>query len=205
MPDPQSLEPRRRPTGGRAQKTVARILDATAELLDEVGFDELTTNHIAERAKVNVASIYKYFPNKYAVLSALADQMRDEQLGLLAEGLQARGDWRKEVATMLDAFKDLFVSRPGFAELAAVLSSSPMLREIDEASLAAEAKVIAERMVDYGVEEGKADREAMARVVLEAARGVFPLVRRAGPAQRKRLMRELGRMIECYLGNYVKG
>jgi len=203
VPDAQSLEPRRRPAGGRAQKTVERILASTAELLDEVGFDDLSTNRIAEHAGVNVASLYKYFPNKYALLVALADQMREMQLVLLSERLQPRGDWRGELEALLDAYLHLFLSEPGFAALAAVLSSSPSLREIDETSLAAEARVIAERVVAYGLEGSRADREAIARVMLEAARGVLPLVRRAGPARRKRLMRELHRMLEAYLSTYI--
>lgn len=201
----QTLEPRRRPAAGPARQTVDRILASTAELLDEVGFDNLTTNLIAERADVNVASLYKYFPNKYSVLTALAEQMRDMQLELLAERLQPQGDWRGELQTLLDAYVELFVSRPGFAELATVLSSSPPLRAIDEASLAAEARVIAERVVHYGIEGTRADREAIARVILEATRGVLPLVRRAAPAGRKRLMRELRRMLEAYLSSYIEG
>ena len=201
----QTLEPRRRPAAGPARQTVDRILASTAELLDEVGFDDLTTNLIAERADVNVASLYKYFPNKYSVLMALAEQMRDMQIELLAEKLQPQGDWRSELQTLLDAYVELFVSRPGFAELATVLSSSPPLRAIDEASLAAEARVIAERVVHYGIEGTRADREAIARVMLEATRGVLPLVRRAAPAGRKRLMRELRRMLEAYLSSYIEG
>jgi AcrR family transcriptional regulator len=201
----QTLEPRRRPAAGPARQTVDRILASTAELLDEVGFDDLTTNLIAERADVNVASLYKYFPNKYSVLTALAEQMRDMQLELLAERLQPQGDWRGELQTLLDAYVELFVSRPGFAELAMVLSSSPPLRAIDEASLAAEARVIAERVVHYGIEGTRADREAIARVMLEATRGVLPLVRRAAPAGRRRLMRELRRMLEAYLSSYIEG
>ena len=205
MSKSQTLEPRRRPAAGPARQTVDRILASTAELLDEVGFDDLTTNLIAERADVNVASLYKYFPNKYSVLTALAEQMRDMQLELLAERLQPQGDWRGELQTLLDAYVELFVSRPGFAELAMVLSSSPPLRAIDEASLAAEARVIAERVVHYGIEGTRADREAIARVMLEATRGVLPLVRRAAPAGRKRLMRELRRMLEAYLSSYIEG
>lgn len=199
----QTLEPRRRPTAGPARKTFERILVSTAELLDEVGFDDLNTNLIAKHANVNVASVYKYFPNKYAVLTALAEAMREEQLELLAERLEPHGDWQGELGSLLDAYVELFISRPGFAALAAVLTSSPSLREIDQASLAAEAHVIAERLVGYGIEEKRADREAMARVMLEAARGVLPLVRLAGPAGRKRLMRELRRMLEAYLASYI--
>ena len=204
MSEPLILEPRRRPAAGRARKTVDRILDTTASLLDEVGFDALTTNLIAQRADVNVASLYKYFPNKYAVLTALAERMRDEQVELLAERLQPGSDWRSQLEALLDSFLDLFVSRPGFAELTAVLSSSAPLREIDEASVAAEARVIAERLSAFGIVEGRADRQAIARVVVEAARGVLPLARRSGPAARKRLMRELQRMLEAYLATYVE-
>jgi AcrR family transcriptional regulator len=199
----QTLEPRRRPTAGPARKTFERILSSTAELLDEVGFDDLNTNLIAEHANVNVASVYKYFPNKYAVLTALAEAMREEQLELLSERLEPHGDWRGELGALLESYVELFVSRPGFAALAAVLSSSPSLREIDEASLAAEAHVIAEQLVGYGIDEKKADREAIARVILEAARGVLPLIRLAGPAKRKRLTRELRRMLEAYLAGYI--
>ena len=98
MSKSQTLEPRRRPAAGPARQTVDRILASTAELLDEVGFDDLTTNLIAERADVNVASLYKYFPNKYSVLTALAEQMRDMQLELLAEGVQPQGGWRGDRA-----------------------------------------------------------------------------------------------------------
>lgn len=205
MSKAQTLEPRRRPETGPARKTFERILSSTASLLDEVGFDDLNTNLIAEHAQVNIASVYKYFPNKYAVLTALAETMRDEQIELLVERLQPRGDWRAELDALLDAYVELFVSRPGFAALAATMTSSPSLREIDEASLAAEARVIAARLVDYGIEEKRADREAMARVMLEAARGVLPLIRLAGPAGRRRLRRELRRMLEAYLSTYIDG
>lgn len=204
MPKTLPLAPRRRPAGAAAKKTVERILASAAKLLDEVGFDDLTTNLIAERAGVNVASLYKYFPNKYAVLMGLADQMRDEQVELLAGNLQAKGEWRDDLDAVLNAYVDLFLSRPGFAELALTMSSSPPLREVDEASLAAEAQVIAERIVSYGIDESRADRAAIARVMLEAARGVLPLVRRSPPAGRKRLMRELRRMLEAYMSSYVE-
>lgn len=119
--------------------------------------------------------------------------------------MKAHEDWREELAAILDSFQELFVSRPGFAELAAVMSSSPPLREIDQASLAAEARAIAGRLADYGIEESRAEREAIARVMLEAVRGVLPLLRRAGTTRRRRLMRELRRMLEAYLASYIEG
>ena len=68
MRAPASLEPRKRPVRANAKASVDRILDAAAALLDESGFEALTTIRIAERAQVNIASLYSYFPNKHAVL-----------------------------------------------------------------------------------------------------------------------------------------
>lgn len=47
------------------------ILDAAAYILAERGLDGFTTNHVAARAGVNIASLYQYFPNKAAILDAL--------------------------------------------------------------------------------------------------------------------------------------
>ena len=59
------------PRQTRAQQTVEFILDAAAYILAERGLDGFTTNHIAERAGVNISSLYQYFPNKLAILEAL--------------------------------------------------------------------------------------------------------------------------------------
>jgi len=62
---------RKIPRQARARQTVDFILDAAAYILAERGLDGFTTNHIAERAGVNISSLYQYFPNKLAILEAL--------------------------------------------------------------------------------------------------------------------------------------
>ena len=62
---------RKAPRQARARRTVGFILDAAAYILAEHGLAGFTTNRIAERAGVNIASLYQYFPNKAAILEAL--------------------------------------------------------------------------------------------------------------------------------------
>lgn len=64
---------RKRPTQVRAQQTVGTILTAVMHILEREGAPRLTTNHIAERAGFSVGTVYQYFPDKRAILSALAD------------------------------------------------------------------------------------------------------------------------------------
>lgn len=63
---------------------VRRILDATAQVLNDVGPDKLSTNRIAKRADVAVGSIYQYFPNKEALIDALVED-RMQRLRTLVE------------------------------------------------------------------------------------------------------------------------
>jgi AcrR family transcriptional regulator len=79
---------RREPSQDRSLETVRTLLDATAQVLTEVGVEKTSTNKIAKRADVAVGSIYQYFPNKEALIGALVeDRMRT--LGALARARMA--------------------------------------------------------------------------------------------------------------------
>ena len=69
---------RRTPRQARSQKRVDAILQAAASLLNERGFEAMTTSAIAERAGVPVGTLYQFFPNRDAVLAGLALQYLDD-------------------------------------------------------------------------------------------------------------------------------
>lgn len=64
---------RKTPTQSRAKVTSEAILEAAEIIILKDGYDKATTNYIAERAGVSIGSLYQYFPNKDAVLSALIE------------------------------------------------------------------------------------------------------------------------------------
>lgn len=65
---------RRTPAQSRSRATVDAILTATTYVLAERGFAGATSNRIAKRAGVNVATFYRYFPNKDALVGALIER-----------------------------------------------------------------------------------------------------------------------------------
>jgi len=64
------LEPRKSPVQARSAASVDAILEATIQVLLNVGKQRLTTTRVALRAGVSVGTLYQYFPNKSALLQA---------------------------------------------------------------------------------------------------------------------------------------
>jgi AcrR family transcriptional regulator len=65
------LEPRKLPVQARSNASVSAILEATVQVLLDVGKERLTTTRVAQRAGVSVGTLYQYFPNKSALLQAV--------------------------------------------------------------------------------------------------------------------------------------
>ena len=78
------VEPRKRPVQQRSRALYARILDEAARIFDERGYHATTTNEVADAAEVSIGSLYQYFPNKDALLVALAERHLDEVRPLVA-------------------------------------------------------------------------------------------------------------------------
>ena len=64
------LEPRKSPVQARSAASVDAILEATIQVLLQIGKERLTTTRVAQRAGVSVGTLYQYFPNKSALLQA---------------------------------------------------------------------------------------------------------------------------------------
>ena len=76
---------RRQPQQLRSKEMVDRLLEATGRVLVERGLEFVTTNHIAEEAGVNIATLYHYFSNKEQLIEALQDRMTDDLMKRLLQ------------------------------------------------------------------------------------------------------------------------
>jgi AcrR family transcriptional regulator len=85
------FEPKKRPVQRRSRETFEALVEACAWLLPRRGYAGTTTNHIAERAGVSIASLYEYFPGKDAVVAQVADRMVARILHRLTDDAVAVG------------------------------------------------------------------------------------------------------------------
>jgi AcrR family transcriptional regulator len=69
----------RNPGRPRSEQSRVAVLRATSELLQEVGVRAMTTEEISNRSGASKATIYKWWPNKYAVAveAFLTEMMAD--------------------------------------------------------------------------------------------------------------------------------
>ena len=83
-----ALAPRKVPCQQRSRATVEAIVQAATCILTEHGWAGLTTNAIAERAGVNVGSLYRFFPNKEAIVAELQRRHADTTRSELRKALE---------------------------------------------------------------------------------------------------------------------
>src|SRR5687768_12094361 len=108
---------RRRPAQRRSVERVERMLDECARLLDEVGYEALTTKEVARRAEVPIGTFYQFFPDKQGLVRALALRNLDAFLERVTERI-ARADlghWTDLVDLAIDEFVNMKRTTPGFA------------------------------------------------------------------------------------------
>jgi len=83
------------------------ILAATGELFEEVGFDQLTVQDIAQRAGVGLATLYRRWPTKHALLIDALRRRQEENT------LELHGDPRQVLRTLFDAVADSTMGEQG--------------------------------------------------------------------------------------------
>src|SRR5262245_38183370 len=96
--------------GPRAQRTIARILDATREVFLTRGYAGTTVDEISRVADISRASFYTYFPSKREVLLAVgadAADRGDAMIEKLSEYVGRRAQlkvWVDEYFDLLDVY-----------------------------------------------------------------------------------------------------
>jgi len=110
---------RRLPVQERSAARVRRMLDAAADLIEEVGYDRLSTTAIAQRADVAIGSVYQFFGDKRSLAEALSQRYIDLYFERLAARFDAEppADWRAGVESAISEYVHMYRTAPGFRVL----------------------------------------------------------------------------------------
>ncbi len=69
---------RKKPKQTRSEETIEVVFEATARILQTQSFSEFNTNAVAKLAGISIGTLYQYFPNKNAILVAMARRELDK-------------------------------------------------------------------------------------------------------------------------------
>lgn len=194
---------RRAPVQQRSADRLARILDACAGLLDEIGYEQLSTRDVALRAEVPIGSVYRFFSNKRALVEALA--LRN--LDLYAERISARldtlpaDDWRGVIDVVLDEYLAMKRSVPGFA----LVDFGPPSPEEDAADAANRrlAGRLAELLAGHLGRHAGPELLRAILVSVEAADALLQLAFRTDPSGDPAIVAETRTLLRAYLAQIL--
>jgi AcrR family transcriptional regulator len=114
-----TLALRNEPVQARSAARLAGLLDAAAAVIDELGYERMTTAMVAERAGASIGTVYRYFPDRIAVLQALGARNLDRVLGTVTEAINdpANTTWMDALSAAFGRLEASFRTDPGFRSL----------------------------------------------------------------------------------------
>ena len=203
-PVPQATSLRRAPVQRRSAERLTRILDACADLLDEVGYDDLSTRAVALRAGVPIGSVYRFFGNKRQMADALAqrnlERFTERVTGRLRESGE-EGGWRTAMDVVLDEYLAMKRTAPGF-------SLVDFGNQIPVGARHAEPNHrVADRLTDllsgYLSREPDDDLRRTFLIATETADTLVHLAFRVAPEGDEGIIQEMREMLRAYLARVL--
>jgi AcrR family transcriptional regulator len=191
------------PRQERSRATVDVILDATARSLRQHGYDDTTTNRIAEIAGVSVGSLYQYFRNKPDLVVALIERHNAEMWAVFSDhATRAIGrPFALAIPALIDALFAAHLVDPALHRVLHQQIPRVGALAILEATYARSHALVLE-MLRTRTDQHRQhdDPETAALVVTEAVEALIHASLQLPPARAKALQRHASQLVLGYLG-----
>ena len=138
----EALETKARPVQARSRHTFEAILNAAGNVLAQESLRAFSINAVCENAGLTPPAVYRYFPNKYALLKAVGERLMEAEdevaLGDMASRAIPRSEnaMIEEVRERLGRVIAVTTSFPGSVAILRALRNSVMMRQVRHASTA---------------------------------------------------------------------
>jgi AcrR family transcriptional regulator len=192
---------RKLPIQARSRARVANILKAAGQLLGEAGYAELSTNLIAERAKVPVGSIYQFFEDKDDIVAALVEQFRQRILALVSQldVAGAQRDRRAFIARLIDGIAAIQADTSAFV---CVFSASQAHSRFDDVARELRHTLTAQLDRTFAAAFPQLPREDRSRLLAawsDITGAMIASLDRSKPGERGKLLEELKTILGAHL------
>jgi AcrR family transcriptional regulator len=201
-----ALAVKTQPAQRRATETFERILEVGAQTLADVGIDRLSTNLVCERAGLSPPALYRYFPNKYALLCELGRRLMERQNEVVPRWISLEvlagpraGLERALQGLLLDTYRVTRETTAG-VWITRALRAVPALAEVRLAShhQVTQAQVELLKLAYPGAE--LEELRLLSRVTVELIYAATELLFEESPLSGQAVARLVGAMVASYRG-----
>jgi AcrR family transcriptional regulator len=169
---------RRQPTQQRSRERAERILACARELIAESGSDAMRMSEVAERAGISIGSLYQYFPDKSAIIHALAQQSNAASRACIEEGLadvRTLNALCEAFGGLIDTYYEIFLAEPVMRDIWSATQADPALRAMDLAESKAHAALLAAALRRVKPSASAADIDASALLIMHLGESAMRL------------------------------
>jgi AcrR family transcriptional regulator len=194
----------RKPQQARSLERVNRLLDVAEQLFVSEGYGTVTTKQIAATAAVPIGTLYQFFPDKEAILQALAERYTDlleARLARFSEPEMVRLPLADYVQQAIETIDRFFVDRPGYhATFLEIVARQP---ETDAATDNQLIQVLNKTLLQLSDRFTPDERDTIAFVAVKAVGNLLWIAAGQPPEFRQRLVQETQRLAFHYLNSYL--
>ena len=196
------VSPRRRPVQARSRERVNTILQHAAGIFREQGVDSTSMSAIARQSGMSLASLYRYFPNKAAIVNAIAERHVEKMEQALRAKLPQLS-LSDAVDVLIDLFYDFYRTEPAYSAIWSGVEAMPELRQLDLRELYSNARDLDARLQEE-YPDLPADRRWTASLLLPRSAGtILRLAATLPDEQGVLLVQEMKTMARAYLDYLV--
>jgi AcrR family transcriptional regulator len=195
------------PKQARAKQALERILTVAVRVIERDGVASLTTEEIARRADVNIATVYKYFRNKDAIIHYLALRMADGQTQHLAACIASfdpKTSWRVVLPALVKTMVESWTSIPGFRQIQSYFVLDPALHASYRDTSRDVARLLEKFKTSWEFTGTKREWERIHVVFGECATALLDLALEAEGREQKKVIDELIKIALTYHALYFK-
>jgi len=199
---------RRVPTQARARERVGRVLEAAVGLIEQQGTDHLKMADLAKAAGISIGSLYQYFPDKAAVVHALAERCYQESRHCIEEGLAGIADaaaFREAFAQLYDIYYAQFLAEPAMADIWSGTQGDKDLRAIEIDYSRENAGLLVEAVLRLAPDADRKALAASAFLVMYLGESTMRLAVSVPPTEGRVLVDDYKRMALSLLDAYLPG
>lgn len=169
---------RRTPLQQRSRERVDRILACASELIAETGSEPMKMGDVAARAGISIGSLYQYFPDKSAIIRALAERIHASSRACIEQALaavKAPDELSAAFAGLIDTYYGLFLAEPVMRDIWGGVQADKKLAELELAASRTQAGLLENAMRRVAAGSGRRNLGSTALLIWQMGEATMRL------------------------------